>query len=378
MKIKRYMMAAVLAAGVVWNLAGAAEPDTAKLKQEIETLWRLGKSQPGDKNARIAQNSAIVEGCEKLLKEYAGLPRTDEQRDILSRVIMLDATERLYNDAPTAENRKKLCAVAEDVVTLPVHDASVWGERRKPVAASKARAGKLLAMANIYETPAAAPKDAAKHIRAMLELFPDKAEIKGSGETRKQALVYALQLALKTGEKELTQELGAAVAKKCLDTKYALDTLMEAGYPVAFEDETTLLSGEKISFPQDVKGKIVVLDFWATWCGPCKASMPHLKAIHEKYKDRGVLVIGICCDAPAKGEIPEACKKRVADFLAENKYDWTQVFSGNWPASAAKYGVASIPSVFVLDRQGNIVSAQARGQEERLIEQELAKAAAKK
>ena len=208
-------------------------------------------------------------------------------------------------------------------------------------------------------------------------MFPDKPEVNGAVDLHKQAMVYALQLAIKTGEKELVKELAAIVSKKCLDTKYALDTLMEAGCPVPFEDEVTLIDGRKFSFPKDVKGKITVIDFWATWCGPCKGSLPHIKAIHEKYKDRGVMVIGLCCDAPGKDETYETCRKKVTDFLAENKCDWTQVYNGEWSKAAIKYGVNGIPRVFVLDRQGNIVSAMARGQEERLIEQELAKDPAK-
>lgn len=95
----------------------------------------------------------------------------------------------------------------------------------------------------------------------------------------------------------------------------------------------------------DYKGKVVMLEFWASWCAPCRQSVPELKALHEEYKDRGFVLIAISLD-----ENP----RKVREFVEEFEVDYTVVIDDK-DVNAA-YGVFSIPTTFLLDREGNVAT----------------------
>ena len=94
-----------------------------------------------------------------------------------------------------------------------------------------------------------------------------------------------------------------------------------------------------------MKGKVVLVDFWATWCGPCLREMPHLLEAYAAYKEFGFEIIGISLDSD---------REAMERFLKENKITWPQYFDGQgWKnAIAQKFNVQHIPHYFLLDRQG--------------------------
>jgi thiol-disulfide isomerase/thioredoxin len=127
---------------------------------------------------------------------------------------------------------------------------------------------------------------------------------------------------------------------------------------------TDAISGKKISVQKDLKGKVVVVDFWATWCGPCVAEMPKNKEIYAQYKDKGVEFVGVSLDqAPPEG------LKALKAFVAENGISWPQYYQGNYWQSefSSGWGIDSIPAVFIVDKEGKLASVEARGQLETLI-----------
>ncbi len=94
-----------------------------------------------------------------------------------------------------------------------------------------------------------------------------------------------------------------------------------------------------------LRGKVVVLDFWATWCGPCRASMPVLNELASTYKDQGLVVLSLNTEGP---RLARAARK-MANELAPN----TKLASDHGPVSAL-YKVTTIPHMLVIDREGQV------------------------
>lgn len=342
--------------------AAATVPDLPD--GEIGKIYQDAKSQPGDKAQRLAKNNGILAACRKCVADHPEVPVTAPMREILFRRLMLPAAERIYHDDPSTANRDQLKAVATEVVNNPLTEGHL-------IVSEKVRAGYTLAKLEIFTGPDNTPVDAAKHIRALVASFPPLPAAKEPDAFTGQAIVYAAQLAVEVKDQALADEYCKPIAEKYLATASALDTLIRAGHAPVFETELTTLDGTTIHFPADTKGKVVVLDFWATWCGPCRASLPHVKEIFEKYKDQDVRVIGVSCDSPQNGETPESNKQKVADLVTKEKLDWTQTYSGEWPAPAVKYGVGNIPKVFVIGKDGKILTTEGRGREAQFIQQAL-------
>jgi len=97
----------------------------------------------------------------------------------------------------------------------------------------------------------------------------------------------------------------------------------------------------------DFRGRPLLVDFWATWCGPCRSTMPEIERIHRKYGAK-LQVVGINLE----GRTPE-----VLAYLDEGRYSFRVLFdSGNWKSGAARnYGVTSIPRTFLIDHEGRIL-----------------------
>ena len=132
------------------------------------------------------------------------------------------------------------------------------------------------------------------------------------------------------------------------------------GKPYAFT--VTDMQGNRFSTEQH-RGKVIVLDFWATWCGPCVAEHPKLRELYERYHDRGLEIVGISFDAdhPALDR-----------YLRKHALPWPQVrFPDDLTRAAVKWvtGVGGIPRYFVIDPQGNLHTDKGRGRLEELVEE---------
>jgi thiol-disulfide isomerase/thioredoxin len=154
------------------------------------------------------------------------------------------------------------------------------------------------------------------------------------------------------------QEAAAAAAKKIQDA-----LVVGATFPDFSEKD---VDGRPLSISNH-KGKVVLIDFWATWCPPCRAEIPNVVAVYQKYHDKGFDIIGVSLDED---------QQKLLDFTKQNDMTWQQFFDGQgWKDKlAVKYGIRSIPATFLLDGEGKIIGKDLRGDD---LETAVAKAVSK-
>ncbi len=127
---------------------------------------------------------------------------------------------------------------------------------------------------------------------------------------------------------------------------------------------TDAIGGAAVSVAK-LRGRVVVVDFWATWCGPCVESMPRMKGLHARYHDRGVEFVGVSLDRPeAEGGL-----RSLRNFVEAQGIAWPQYYQGRgWDGEfSASCGIRSIPAVFVVDAEGKLRSVDAGDGLEALI-----------
>jgi len=152
-------------------------------------------------------------------------------------------------------------------------------------------------------------------------------------------------------------EKGSKIYKAAQEALSKLETKkkLRVGLPaIGFPESTKTISGKEISL-KDYKGKVVLLDFWATWCAPCRREMPDVIDLYEEYHDDGFDIIGISMDQDVD---------QLKAYIEENSIPWKQIFDGQgWNSSLGKiYAVDAIPATFLLDREGRIYRKNLRGE----------------
>jgi thiol-disulfide isomerase/thioredoxin len=137
----------------------------------------------------------------------------------------------------------------------------------------------------------------------------------------------------------------------------SLKRLESVGKPFDLEFDDAI-TGAHISM-KDLRGKAVVVYFWATWCAPCETELPILKETYARFHGRGVEFIGISLDKP-KEEGGLAILKR---YVARNGITWPQYHQGgDWTGPVSReWGITAIPAIFVVDREGKLASINGRG-----------------
>ena len=143
--------------------------------------------------------------------------------------------------------------------------------------------------------------------------------------------------------KVLTSDAAKRIAAE-LDPQGALRELLDK--PLVVAGRTT--TGKTLT-TADWKGRVVLVDFWATWCGPCNAEIPRVKELYKTYHAKGFEIVGVDCDADDDA---------VNAFIKEKEMPWTQLRDESqseqqpWHPLASQWGVSGIPTMFLIDKKG--------------------------
>jgi len=134
----------------------------------------------------------------------------------------------------------------------------------------------------------------------------------------------------------------------------------------------TAADGREVDLAK-LRGKVVLLDFWATWCGPCIAELPNVKKVYADYHARGFEVIGISLENAnlRPDDTPEqtaakhaAARKKLLDFCAANELPWPQHYDGKYwnnEISRGRFNIHAVPATFLLDQRGVVAVVNVRG-----------------
>jgi len=107
------------------------------------------------------------------------------------------------------------------------------------------------------------------------------------------------------------------------------------------------LDGELFTLSEHIGSGPVVIDFWATWCKPCKDTMPHLQKLHEKYNEQGLTVIAVSTDSPKS-------QSKVKPFIRSRRYTYTVLFDPNSEVLKLFQG-CNLPYRVLIDKNGEVV-----------------------
>jgi len=283
---------------------------------------------------------------------------------------------------PETEDPAVLLKFVEDLRNFQPDTAGDFLEhRRKAPEAMRAAAEKILKLDPDRKTPAAA--------RAVGLLLQVKIQGLIRSTPQEQKVIYdevaqflnatpklsrnELTLAFSTAQalemsrnhelaSEAYTQFGAAFSKQADEALANYGKKMEgAARRIQLPGNEMLIKGTTLDGkPFDwaaYRGKVVLVDFWATWCGPCIQELPNVKAMYEKYNKKGFDVVGISLDNN---------REKLDSFIKEEQIPWVTLFQepGGWENEIANYyGVMAIPTVILVDKEGKVVTLNARGDE---------------
>jgi thiol-disulfide isomerase/thioredoxin len=184
-----------------------------------------------------------------------------------------------------------------------------------------------------------------KGVRELQKEFPTRPEIP-------QLLLQLASISEPDKAKQLLQEVINSNASDEVkqSAKASLAKMDRIGKPVDISFKA--VDGRDVDI-KNLKGKVVLIDFWATWCGPCVAEIPHVKEAYAELHPKGFEIVGISLDKD---------KSKLTKYVADKQMTWPQYFDGKqWENEiSTRFGIQSIPAMWLLDKKGNLRDINAR------------------
>ncbi len=342
---------------VLWTLSlvlllgclhvAAEEPDTSEPAPDpyavpdagpaelIEFIEGLMQTRPSDDEAREKTLAALNEATDRILE---GEP-TEEQ---LETVVQLKMNLLRGQPEPMKALAEKLSAAGHKRLARQVQGSVLVAELRASMRGPREEALPVIekVVKQVVEFLEAGPFQASDVQLGMMAA--QVAEMAGNQE-------LALEVYRKLGELTAdSDDPRLASLSKTLDGVVRRLTLV--GNPM--EIEGTNLAGEPFDW-SEYAGKTVLVDFWATWCGPCIREIPALKRLYEGYHEKGFDIVGISLDK---------AREPLEKFVKERELPWTILYEeAERNPVAEHYGVMGIPLMILVGPDGKVVSTQARG-----------------
>jgi len=299
--------------------APALAPPPDATPEEVETCRA---------EARLRWQEAVDVGYD-LLEKFPDAPGLSAVRDS-----MLVAARRLYHDDPAEIRRQQLVTICHDMLAAEQAPA-----RRLPADAALAQ----LAFADRLPDEVRA--------REVLEGLVSRYETTDAAST---ALMAAASMAASA---ELTDTFNRFVDRLAdLPSKDgpAVRFLARVGRPVPFQAELETLAGERLSLPKDLRGRTVLVVFWATWCPQSRRCEPTLRRLHNLYHDHGLSLVGVNLDPPGQAEA-------LRTYVTTNGLNWPHGYSGQGAddPTFTYYALDATPSIWLIDADGHIITDDA-------------------
>jgi thiol-disulfide isomerase/thioredoxin len=305
---------------------------TDKLVLYIEKML----DKPKSIQSRPGFTEAVVDACDRVL---AAIPAAKEPEVLTAAEAKFEA---LHKKACTGDDAcdKALVAFTDqmkaDTRERIARQVTFFLMERKVLDGAELPAEKIPALLKELKDYYAAEKLTTKHLRMASSTVAliNKLE---SGDEREKLFAEFGGLFAKASDKELAR-YGKKLAQKPETEESDLvgKDLELAG---------TTAAGNPFKWA-DYRDKVVLVDFWATWCGPCKREMPHVKELHEKLTSKGFTVVGVSLDKD---------QEALQTYLAENQIPWENLAGDETQELAEKYGVRGIPTMMAIGKDGKIL-----------------------